>query len=50
MAEGTLALPQVEAARPVHRLAKLIPGVLRAGGDRLPGQVHRAVDRDLCQG
>jgi uncharacterized integral membrane protein (TIGR00698 family) len=28
MAEGTLALPQVEAARPVHRLITLIPGVL----------------------
>ena len=28
MAEGTLALPQVEAARPVHRLIKLVPGIL----------------------
>src|SRR5215469_16506262 len=28
MAEGTLALPQVEAARPVQRLIKLVPGIL----------------------
>ena len=28
MAEGTLALPQVEAARLVHRLIKLVPGIL----------------------
>ena len=28
MAEGTLALPQIKAARPVHRLIKLVPGVL----------------------
>src|SRR6516164_1442272 len=28
MAEGILPLPQVDAARPVHRLIKLIPGIL----------------------
>ena len=28
MAEGTLALPQVAAARPIHRLVMLVPGIL----------------------
>jgi hypothetical protein len=28
MAEGTLALPHVQTVRPVHRLIKLVPGIL----------------------
>jgi uncharacterized integral membrane protein (TIGR00698 family) len=28
MAEGTLALPQVEAARPTYKLIRLVPGIL----------------------